>query len=188
MKNYHRPILSILLTATIALSAQTENATETEPEVQFDDMAWPQWRGPNRDGFLKDGAPWPNSIAEDKLKLVWRKEIDKGYPGPIVSSKFVFTVETRDAKDEVVRAFDRKTGEQVWEAEWPGSMRVPFFAWKNGSWVRSTPAYDGKNLYVGGMRDFLVCLDSKTGKKQWSVDFTKRYKSPCPPLALSARP
>ena len=188
MKNYHRPILSILLTATIALSAQTENATETEPEVQFDDMAWPQWRGPNRDGFLKDGAPWPNSIAEDKLKLVWRKEIDKGYPGPIVSSKFVFTVETRDAKDEVVRAFDRKTGEQVWEAEWPGSMRVPFFAWKNGSWVRSTPAYDGKNLYVGGMRDFLVCLDSKTGKKQWSVDFTKRYKSPVPSFGFVCSP
>jgi len=189
MRNYHCPLLLITLTASIGLSAQTENNTaEAKAELQYDDMAWSQWRGPTRDGFVKKGAPWPSSIAKDKLKLVWRKEIDKGYPGPIVSSKLVFTVETRDAKDEVVRAFDRKTGEQVWETEWPGSMRVPFFAWKNGSWARSTPAYDGKNVYVGGMRDFLVCLDAKTGKKQWSVDFTKRYKSPVPSFGFVCSP
>ncbi len=174
---------SIFIASTV-VSAQTETAKETK----FDDMAWPQWRGPTRDGFIKEGAPWPISIVKDKLKLVWRKEINKGYPGPIVSGKLVFTAETRDAKDEVVRAFDRASGEQVWEAEWPGSMRVPFFAWKNGSWVRSTPAYDGKNLYVGGMRDLLVCLEAKTGKKKWSVDFTKRYESPVPSFGFVCSP
>ena len=118
---------------------------------------WPQWRGPTRDGMINEGAPWPKSIAKKKLKLSWRKEIAKGYPGPVVSENLVFTVETK-SKNEIVRAFDRTSGEQKWETQWPGSMSVPFFAWKNGSWVRSTPAYDGKNLYVGGMRDFLVCL------------------------------
>ena len=177
-------LLSTALAGSWSLTAQPEDAKETN----FDDMAWSQWRGPTRDGFVKEGAPWPDSIAEDKLKLVWRKEINKGYPGPIVSEKLVFTVETRDAKDEVVRAFDRRTGKQVWEAEWPGSMKVPFFAWKNGSWVRSTPAYDGKNLYVGGMKDFLVCLDAATGKKKWSVDFTKRYKSPVPTFGFVCSP
>lgn len=177
-------LLSTALAGSWSLTAQPEETNESN----FDDMAWSQWRGPTRNGFVKEGAPWPDSIAEDKLKLVWRKEINKGYPGPIVSEKLVFTVETRDAKDEVVRAFDRRTGKQVWEAEWPGSMKVPFFAWKNGSWVRSTPAYDGKNLYVGGMKDFLVCLDAATGKKKWSVDFTKRYKSPVPTFGFVCSP
>ncbi|MGE4551019.1 MAG: PQQ-binding-like beta-propeller repeat protein, partial [Opitutales bacterium] len=173
---------------TLSAQPETESNTEIEVVVEVDDMAWPQWRGPTRDGFVKEGAPWPASIGKDTLKLAWRKEINKGYPGPIVSGKLVFTVETKDKKDEVVRAFDRQTGEQVWEAEWPGAMRVPFFAWKHGSWVRSTPAYDGKNLYLGGMRDFLVCLDAGTGKKKWSVDFTKRYKSPVPSFGFVCSP
>ena len=151
------------------------------------DLAWPEWRGPTRDGMIKEGAPWPKSIAKKKLKLSWRKEIAKGYPGPVVSENLVFTVETK-SKNEIVRAFDRTSGEQKWETQWPGSMSVPFFAWKNGSWVRSTPAYDGKNLYVAGMRDFLVCLDAESGKKKWEVDFMKRYKAPLPAFGFVCSP
>ena len=150
-------------------------------------LPWSQWRGPTRDGMIKDGAPWPKSIAKKKLKLSWRKEIAKGYPGPIVSENLIFTVESK-SKNEIVRAFDRVNGEQKWESQWPGSMSVPFFAWKNGSWVRSTPAYDGKNLYVGGMRDFLVCLDASNGSKKWSVDFMKRYKAPLPAFGFVCSP
>ena len=152
-----------------------------------EDLAWPQWRGPTRDGMIAKGAPWPKKISIKKLKQTWRREIAKGYPGPIVSEKLVFTVETK-GKNEFVRAFDRSSGEQKWEAQWPGSMSVPFFAWKNGSWVRSTPAYDGKNLYVGGMRDFLVCLDASNGSQKWSVDFMKRYKAPLPAFGFVCSP
>ena len=43
------------------------------------DLSWSQWRGPTRDGMIKEGAPWPKSISKKKLKLSWRKEIAKGY-------------------------------------------------------------------------------------------------------------
>ena len=152
-----------------------------------DDLSWSQWRGPTRDGMIKQGAPWPKKISKKKLTQSWRKKIAKGYPGPIVSENLVFTVETK-GKNEIARAFDRTTGEQKWESQWPGSMSVPFFAWKNGSWVRSTPAYDGKNLYVGGMRDFLVCLDASNGSQKWSVDFMKRYKAPLPAFGFVCSP
>ena len=49
--------------------------------------------------------------CQEKLKLSWRKEIAKGYPGPIVSEDLIFTVETK-SKNEIVRAFDRTSGEQ----------------------------------------------------------------------------
>ena len=155
--------------------------------VASGDLSWSQWRGPTRDGYLEKGSPWPKSISKEKLRLSWRKKLGKGYPGPIVSEKLVFTVETK-GKNEVVRAFDRESGKQKWETSWPGSMSVPFFAWKNGSWVRSTPAYDGKNLYVAGMRDFLVCIDADTGKKKWSVDFMERYKAPLPAFGFVCSP
>jgi len=157
------------------------------PQVEGTSLDWSQWRGPTRDGYLEKESPWPKSISKEILRLSWRKKLGKGYPGPIVSEKLVFTVETK-GKNEVVRAFDRESGKQKWETSWPGSMSVPFFAWKNGSWVRSTPAYDGKNLYVAGMRDFLVCIDADTGKKKWSVDFMERYKAPLPAFGFVCSP
>jgi outer membrane protein assembly factor BamB len=60
-----------------------------------------------------------------------------------------------------------------WSVEWDGSHSVPFFAARNGSWIRSTPATDGKQLYVGGIRDVLVALDCNSGSEVWKVDFAK---------------
>ena len=157
------------------------------PSKSLNDLSWSQWRGPNRDGMVDAGSDWPKSISQDHLKQVWRKELSKGYPGPVVSETMVFTAESK-GKSEIVKAFDRKTGEQKWETDWAGSMRVPFFAAKNGSWVRSTPAFDGKNLYVGGMRDYLVCLDAETGKVKWTADFPKRYKTPIPAFGFVCSP
>ena len=44
-------------------------------------------------------------------------------------------------------------------------MKVPFFARKNGSWVRSTPIYSKGTLYVGGIRDVLRAIDGKQVKR-----------------------
>ncbi len=64
-------------------------------------------------------------------------------------------------------AFDRASGKKVWEVGWPGKISVPFFAKENGSWIRATPALDGDSLYVGGIRDVLVSIDTKTGSVNW---------------------
>jgi outer membrane protein assembly factor BamB len=146
--------------------------------------AWPQWRGPDRDSIVR-GPAWPDNFKG--LEKIWRTELDKGYPGPIVSEDRVWTAETK-GKDEVVRCLDRKTGNQIWETSWPGSMTVPFFAAANGSWIRATPAYDGESLYVAGMRDVLVCLDATTGKERWRVDFMERYKTPLPAFGFVSSP
>ena len=148
---------------------------------------WTQWRGPERSAVIK-GAVWPAKLDPSRLNQMWRKEIAKGYPGPIVSTNRVFTVETLDKSQEIVRAFDRITGKQIWETGWAGSMKVPFFAGKNGSWVRSTPAYDGECLYVAGMKDLLVCLDASSGEIKWRVDFMTRFKSPLPKFGFVCSP
>lgn len=149
---------------------------------------WTQWRGPDRAGFAPPETPaWPESL-EGALSLKWEAKLDNGYPGPIVSEDLIFTVETKDKKYEVVRAFSRETGEQKWEHQWAGKMSVPFFARSNGSWVRSTPAYDGEFLYVGGMRDVLVCIRASDGEEMWKVDFPETYDSPNPGFGLVCSP
>ncbi len=150
-------------------------------------VTWNQWRGPNRDGHFQ-GAVWPTSLDEANLKLVWHKELPESYSGPVVSSKLVFTTGTEKKKDEIVVAFDRATGEEKWRVSWPGAISVPFFAASNGSWIRATPAFDGETLYVAGIRDVLVALDSETGKEKWRVDFVDKLKAPAPAFGFVSSP
>jgi outer membrane protein assembly factor BamB len=67
-------------------------------------------------------------------------------------------------------------------------MSVPFFAKSNGDWVRSTPALDGDRLYVAGMRDVLVCLDTRDGKEVWRKDFVKELGTPLPDFGFVCSP
>jgi outer membrane protein assembly factor BamB len=147
---------------------------------------WPQWRGPTRDGHV-GGAPWPDSLGQKNLQLLWRVELGPSYSGPIVALDRVFTTETRD-KDEIVCAFARASGKLLWQARWRGFVSVPVYARGNGEWIRSTPAHDGECLFVAGMRDVLVCLDAATGMERWRVDFCERYKTPSPPYGFVCSP
>jgi outer membrane protein assembly factor BamB len=153
----------------------------------FGNDAWTQWRGPHRDGRVT-ASQWPSDLSEKRLSLSWSVPQGPSYSGPIVSADHVFVTETKDAKYEVVRALDRSTGQQVWETQWTGSMRVPFFAASNGSWIRATPALDGERLYVAGMKDVLVCLDANSGNILWKRDFVADTGSPLPQFGFVSSP
>ena len=131
---------------------------------------------------------WSRVLDEDSLVEDWRVSLGPGYSTPIVSADRVFVTETADRKTEIVRALDRKTGKEIWRAQWPGAMSVPFFAKANGDWIRATPAYDGESLFVAGMRDVLVCLDAETGKERWRQDFVKELKTPLPAFGFASSP
>lgn len=150
-------------------------------------QTWPQWRGPTRDAKCT-GAKWPASVDAKTLKRTWEVKLGPSYSGPIVSTDIVYTTETEKNENEVVRAYDRDTGKELWESKWPGAMKVPFFARSNGSWIRSTPALDGDSLYVAGMRDVLACLDARTGKKKWLIDFPKKAGTPLPSFGFVCSP
>lgn len=137
---------------------------------------WNQWRGPKRSGHVT-ASVWPARLNNENFKRDWRIEMGPSYSGPVVSTDIVFTTATEGKKTEVVTAASRSSGKIIWQVKWDGSMRVPFFAARNGSWIRSTPAYDGESLFVAGMLDVLVSLDAKTGKENWRVDFPERFQS-----------
>jgi outer membrane protein assembly factor BamB len=146
---------------------------------------WPQFRGPERSG-VAPGKAWPESFAG--LKPLWRVDLDKGFPGPVVSEDKVFVAETANTDTEVVRALDRKTGKEIWRASWPGKISVPFYAKRSGDWIRATPSFDGETLYVAGMEEVLVALDAKTGRERWRVDFPKRFGTAKPEFGFASSP
>jgi outer membrane protein assembly factor BamB len=156
-------------------------------ELAESSPSWPQWRGPSRDGKV-DGPNWPEHLQGQALQLLWRVELGPSYSGPIVTPDRVFVTETRDKREEVVRALDRKTGKELWQVHWKGAATVPAYARANGEWIRSTPAYDGEAVYVGGMRDVLVCLEAKDGQERWRVDFATQFRTAVPTLGLVSSP
>ena len=134
-----------------------------------------------------ENSAWPSKIDKETLTEKWRVSLGKGYSGPVVSQDLVFTTESVD-EYELACAYNRNDGKLVWQTQWEGKMKVPFFAAKNGSWIRSTPAFDGNNLFVCGMSDVLHSLDAETGKVNWKVDFTERYKTPLPAFGTVCSP
>lgn len=163
-------------------------ALAAAPLAAAEPNTWPQWRGPTRDGVFT-GPAWPDRLSDTSLMKVWRADdLGPSYSGPVVSADSVFTTATVDKKVEVVTAFDRATGRERWRTKWEGSLTVPFFAARNGSWVRATPALDGGTLYVAGMRDVLVALDAATGKERWRTDFVKEYGTAPPDFGFVCSP
>jgi len=174
-------VLSGSLVALIAFFCQSSLVGQEKLPV------WNQWRGPQRDGLI-EGPAWPTTLDEKVLKRTWRVELPPSYSGPVVSESAVFVTGTENKEFEVVYALDRRNGKELWKAKWLGAMTVPFFAASNGSWIRSTPAFDGKSLFVAGMRDVLVSLNAQTGEQQWRVDFVEQLKTPLPAFGFASSP
>ncbi len=153
-------------------------AADSSADSRVSSAPWPQWRGPTRDGTVA-GAPWPETLTAGGLEELWSVTgLGPSYSGPIVLGERVFTTETVDEQREVVRALERTTGRELWRASWEGALSVPFFAAKNGSWIRATPASDGDALFVAGIRDVLVCLDVASGAERWRCDFPRLGSEP----------
>lgn len=178
---------TLLFKLFFVVAAITCTLPGIEARAQTESVAWNQWRGPQRDGVATN-LSLPDKLDGSTLKRLWRVEMGPSYSGPVIDDKNVYVTESRDDKSEVVRAFDRETGEQVWESSWQGAMKVPFFAAANGSWVRSTPVLDENRLYVGGMVDHLVCLDTKDGKIIWQINFPRDKGTPKPDFGFASSP
>lgn len=171
-------LLILILPGASFASPASEGTGETMP-------IWSQWRGPTRDG-QSPPAKWPLNL--ENLSESWSVKLGPSYSGPIVLRDRVLITETVNEEDEVVRAFSRSSGKELWSSDWKGAMSVPFFARANGSWIRSTPTYDDGRLYIGGIRDYLVCIDAKTGEKIWAVDFVEQLKTSLPSFGLVCSP
>ena len=156
--------LPLLIVAVLLLTSQIGKA-QLEPNA--DD--WTQWRGQERDGVAK--VAWPDTLSVEKLIEERTIALQPSYSGPIVVGDRVFVTETQDKKNEVVKAIRISDGKELWSTSWEGAMKVPFFASANGSWIRSTPAWDNGRLFVGGIKDVLVCLDDENGNVIWKRDF-----------------
>ncbi len=126
---------------------------------------WPQWRGPDRDGKVKDfTAPkeWPG-----ELTLKWKIDVGLGDSTPaLVGDKlYVFA---RQGEEEVILCLDAASGKEVWKEKYAAIAVTGPPSRHPGP--RSSPAVaDGKVVTIG-VGGVLSCLDAATGKVLWRKD------------------
>jgi outer membrane protein assembly factor BamB len=132
---------------------------------------WPQWRGPNRDGFSPEtdlARTWP---AEGP-PIVWKKPIGRGFSSMAVAGARLFTMDQTpgETATESVVCLSAETGDELWRFRYPCVFEERF-----GSGPRSTPAVDDGLVYAVGPTGVFHCLRADTGDKVWRRDLGQEF-------------
>ena len=150
-------VISVLAWFTLTSTAQCEEN-------------WPQWRGPRGDGSAT-GKPLPTTWSATE-NIQWKiKTPAAGHASPIVWGQHVFMAGVKS--DETVRtltALDRETGKVLWEKQ---VLKAPLEKiHKLNSHASSTPATDGKRIYVSflNQKQMHVTAYDFQGEEVWSVE------------------
>jgi outer membrane protein assembly factor BamB len=143
---------------------------------------WPQWRGPNRDGKSPETGllkSWPS----EGPRLVWRATgLGEGYSSIAVAGGRIYTQGQRAGAQYVI-ALDAATGKKLWDARIGGDFQD-----RRGSGPRGVPTVDGDRLYAVAADGSLACLETATGKRIWSLSFTRDFGGSIPNWGYSESP
>jgi outer membrane protein assembly factor BamB len=132
---------------------------------------WPAWRGPTRDGHAAAGQTVPVTWSETE-NVVWKAAVrGKGHGSPTVVGNRIYLA-TADAatQEQLVLAFDRATGKQMWETV---IHRGPLETGghKHASQASSSVVWDGERLLVNFFNANAVHTTALTadGKIAWQT-------------------
>ncbi|MEW6156133.1 MAG: PQQ-binding-like beta-propeller repeat protein [Verrucomicrobiota bacterium] len=137
--------------------------------AQADD--WPQYRGPNHDGFSREQIRL--NWTEEPPRQLWRKTMDPGLSSFSISGGKAFTQVRRlngSAQTEFCVALNADTGEELWAVPLDQAS-YPHGGVGSDDGPRSTPCIDGDRVYVFTSYLRLYCLNANSGQTIWMKDF-----------------
>jgi outer membrane protein assembly factor BamB len=146
---------------------------------------WAQWRGPQRDGRSSETGllkQWPAAGP----KLLWQtNDLGGGYSTPSVAAGQLYVICNKDGESEHLTCLSMADGKQLW------STRIGGVGKNNGPQYpgsRSTPTVDGNSVYALASDGELVCLDTKSGKLEWSKNLPRDFNGQPGSWAYSESP
>ncbi|QDT37861.1 outer membrane biogenesis protein BamB [Stratiformator vulcanicus] len=141
-------------------------------ELVVDGNDWPQFRGPRRDGDVRDVMLDPDWKMNPPKEL-WRHPVGLGWGSFAVVDDLAFTQEQR-GPEEVVVAYESETGRQVWTYR----VESRFTEAVGGDGPRATPTFDRGELFTLGAEGHLCCLDATNGREKWSRNILEDAAAP----------
>jgi outer membrane protein assembly factor BamB len=147
---------------------------------------WPQWRGPNRDGWSADTGllkEWPAGGP----KLAWKAAgLGQGYAGVSVVGDRLYTMGDKEGAGYVM-ALSAADGKILWSTKVgaPGSPDAPGWSYPG---PRCTPTVSGDLVFVLDAWGEMVCVSAADGREQWRKNFGQDFGGKPPTWGYSEAP
>lgn len=137
---------------------------------------WPWWRGPGRDGHAPAGAQPPTQFEASQAK--WQTPVPgRGHGSPIVVGNRIYLLTAMEAAQQhAVVAYDRATGQQLWQTE-INQGGFPAVNHPKNTEASPTLACDGEKIFAAVYHHDKVELSALDleGKIVWRADLG-RYR------------
>jgi outer membrane protein assembly factor BamB len=138
--------------------------------------AWPQFRGPNRDGISPEKVPLARTWATGQPRELWAIDVGEGYAGAAILNGRVYVMDyDREHKQDALRCLSLADGREIWRYAYPVSVK------RNHGMSRTVPAVTDKLVVAMGPKCHVVCLNSTTGELLWGLDLVRQYGATVPP-------
>jgi outer membrane protein assembly factor BamB len=142
-------------------------AAEIEDEPPPSPAAWPQWRGPRRDGVAHEPdllTAWPRSGPP----RLWEVPGGEGFSSFAVAGGKAYSMLQQNEQQAVVcwRAAD---GQELWRVPLEGAYSKQFAG------PRATPTLAGDRLYAVSAGGHFACLAADSGKLLWEHDLLAEF-------------
>jgi len=157
--------------------------TLDEPETER--IAWPEWRGADRDGSVSTEArsgEWPARAVR-----LWEREVGGGYSGPVVVGNRVW-VHSRRGGAEIVSSLTLARGDTVWSQRYDVAFEQDDSARDHGRGPFATPAFADGRLFTLSMTSVLSAWDAESGALLWRRDYAGEFDPSYPLFGTASSP